>query len=166
MQSISKRGMVFLIIVLFMASFSAVHAQKKEAGKPNILVIWGDDIGITNISYNTDEGDIAAIRHGDWKIVYLENRGEAFEVWREPFIKLRLPLIFNLRRDPYERAQHNANGYNNWVWHHTYIIYYGTAVAMQFLTTFKDYPPSQTPGSWSFDQILENLRMMQETANR
>jgi arylsulfatase len=56
-----------------------------------------------------------AIRWNDWKVVYKENRGEAFGVWREPFTDLRVPLIFNLRRDPYERAQHNSNTYNDWM---------------------------------------------------
>ena len=54
------------------------------------------------------------MRVNDWKAVFLENRGEAFGVWREPFVELRIPLLFNLRRDPFERAQHNSNTYNDW----------------------------------------------------
>ena len=64
--------------------------------------------------YVNDDGQIVAIRYSDWKTVFLENRGEAFEVWREPFTELRVPLLFNLRRDPFEKAQHNATVYNDW----------------------------------------------------
>jgi lipocalin len=63
------------------------------------------------------------MRTGDWKVVSNENRGEAFGVWMEPFVDLRVPFIFNLRRDPYERAQHNANGYYNWMLERVYITY-------------------------------------------
>ena len=72
--------------------------------------------------YVNDDGDIVAIRWNDWKVVYKENRGEAFGVWREPFTDLRVPLIFNLRRDPYERAQHNSNTYNDWLLERVFII--------------------------------------------
>ncbi len=61
-----------------------------------------------------DDGEIVAARYQDWKVVCLENRGEAFGVWREPFVQLRVPLLFNLRRDPFEKAQHNSNTYNDW----------------------------------------------------
>jgi arylsulfatase A-like enzyme len=61
--------------------------------------------------YVNDDGQVVAIRYDAWKVVFLENRGQAFEVWREPFTELRVPLLFNLRRDPFERAQHNANIY-------------------------------------------------------
>jgi arylsulfatase len=64
--------------------------------------------------YVNDDGEIVAARYQDWKVVWLENRGEAFGVWREPFVELRVPLLFNLRRDPFEKAQHNSNTYNDW----------------------------------------------------
>ena len=62
----------------------------------------------------TDDGQIVAARYGPGKGVFLENRGRAFEVWREPFVELRVPPLFNLRRDPFERAQHNSNTCNDW----------------------------------------------------
>jgi len=68
--------------------------------------------------YINDVAEVVAIRVGDWKAVYLENRAEQLQVWREPFIQLRLPLLFNLRRDPFERAQHNyfrANGFKTFI---------------------------------------------------
>ena len=69
-----------------------------------------------------DDGQIVAMRYNDWKAVFLENRGVAFGVWREPFTELRVPLLFNLRRDPFERSQHNANTYNDWFLDRVYVL--------------------------------------------
>ena len=76
----------------------------------------------SDFMYVNDDGQVVAIRYDDWKVVFLENRGEAFGVWREPFIELRVPLLFNLRRDPFERAQHNANIYNDWFLDRAYVV--------------------------------------------
>ncbi len=111
--------------------------------------------------YVNDDGQIVAVRANDWKAVYLENRGEAFGVWREPFVELRIPLIFNLRRDPFERAQHNANTYNDWFLDRPFILFGINSVAMNFLLTFKDYPPSATAGSFN----LENVKKQIEAAS-
>jgi arylsulfatase A-like enzyme len=108
--------------------------------------------------YVNDDGQIVAARYDDWKVVFLENRGQAFEVWREPFIELRVPLIFNLRRDPFEKAQHNATIYNDWVLDRAFVIVPIQGLAAQFLQTMKDYPPSQKPGSFNLSKIEEQLR--------
>ena len=108
--------------------------------------------------YVNDDGQIVAARYNDWKAVFLENRGEAFGVWREPFIELRVPLLFNLRRDPFEKAQHNSNTYNDWFLDRVFIIVPIQAMAAQFLQTMVDYPPSQEPGSFNLSSIEENLR--------
>ena len=110
--------------------------------------------------YVNDDGDIVAIRWNDWKVVYKENRGEAFGVWREPFVELRVPLIFNLRRDPYERAQHNSNTYNDWLLERVFVIGGANAIAQQFLLTMRDYPPSQTPGSFNLDSMQKRIEAM------
>jgi len=107
--------------------------------------------------YVNDDGDIVAVRHDDWKVVYQENRGEAFGVWMEPFTELRVPLIFNLRRDPYERAQHNANIYYDWLLDRVFIGFRASAIAGQFLQTFVDYPPSQTPGSFNLEAMKKKI---------
>ncbi|MBN2293902.1 MAG: sulfatase-like hydrolase/transferase, partial [Pirellulales bacterium] len=112
--------------------------------------------------YVNDDGQIVAIRLGDWKAVFLENRGKAFEVWREPFTELRLPLLFNLRRDPFEKAQHNSNTYNDWFLDRAFVCVPMQQVAGKFLMTMKDYPPSQTPGSFN----LEKVQKMIEDAAR
>ncbi|MGA6924141.1 MAG: hypothetical protein WBY88_00590 [Desulfosarcina sp.] len=71
--------------------------------------------------YVNDDGQVVALRVDDWKAVFLENRGQAFGVWREPFIEVRVPLLFNLRRDPFERAQHNSNTYDDWFLDRVYL---------------------------------------------
>jgi arylsulfatase len=107
--------------------------------------------------YVNDDGEIVAVRWNDWKVVYKENRGEAFGVWREPFTNLRVPLIFNLRRDPYERAQHNSNTYDDWLLDRVFIIFGANAGAMQFLQTMKEFPPSQAPGSFNLDSVMKEI---------
>jgi arylsulfatase A-like enzyme len=107
--------------------------------------------------YVNDDGQVVALRYADWKAVFLENRGEAFEVWREPFTELRVPLLFNLRRDPFEKAQHNATTYNDWFLDHPFVVVPLQQIAGQFLMTMKDYPPSQTPGSFNLDKIQKQL---------
>jgi len=111
--------------------------------------------------YVNDDGQIVAIRYLDWKTVFLENRGEAFEVWREPFTELRVPLLFNLRRDPFEKAQHNATIYNDWFLSRPYIVVPLQGLAAKFLMTMKEYPPSQSPGSFNLTKIEEQLRKSQ-----
>jgi arylsulfatase len=108
--------------------------------------------------YVNDDGQIVAARYDDWKVVFLENRGKAFEVWREPFVELRVPLLFHLRRDPFEKAQHNANGYNNWFLDRVFVIVPIQAMAGKYLQTMKDYPPSQSPGSFNLSKIQETLK--------
>jgi len=108
--------------------------------------------------YVNDDGQIVAARYTDWKVVFLENRGEAFEVWREPFIELRVPLIFNLRRDPFEKAQHNATVYNDWLLDRAFVIVPIQGLAARFLMTMKEYPPSQSPGSFNLSKIEEQLK--------
>ncbi len=110
--------------------------------------------------YVTDGGEVSAIRVGDWKAHYLENRAHQLQVWREPFIQLRLPLIFNLRRDPFEKAQHNSNTYHDWVIDRAYMLGPMQVVASNFLMTLKEYPPSQAPGDWSLSTLEAQIKNM------
>ena len=107
--------------------------------------------------YVNDDGQIVALRYGDWKAVFLENRGMAFEVWREPFTELRVPLLFNLRRDPFERAQHSANTYNDWFLERPFVVVPLQQLAAKFLLSMKEYPPSQTPGSFNLEKIQKMI---------
>lgn len=107
--------------------------------------------------YVNDDGQIVAMRYDAWKAVFLENRGVAFEVWREPFVELRVPLLFNLRRDPFERAQHNSNTYNDWFLDRVYLLAPMQQLGAKFLQTMKDYPPSQTPGSFNLEKVQKQI---------
>ena len=108
--------------------------------------------------YVNDDGQVVAARWQDWKVVFLENRGEAFGVWREPFVELRVPLLFNLRRDPFEKAQHNSNTYNDWFLDRAFVLVPIQQLAGRFLTSMKDYPPSQTPGAFNLSKIEEQIK--------
>lgn len=107
--------------------------------------------------YVNDIGEIVAARVGDWKVVFMENRAETMALWREPFVELRAPLLFNLRRDPFERAQHNSNTYNDWWIERVYVIVPVTDVVAKFLMTMKDYPPSQTAGSFNLTKMQQQI---------
>lgn len=108
--------------------------------------------------YVNDDGQVVALRYDAWKAVFLENRGQAFGVWREPFTELRVPLLFNLRRDPFERAQHNANTYNDWFMDRAFVLVPLQQIAAKFLMTLKEFPPSQSPGSFNLTKIEESLK--------
>jgi arylsulfatase A-like enzyme len=113
--------------------------------------------------YLNDAAEVVAIRVNDWKAVYLENRAEQLQVWREPFVHLRLPLLFNLRRDPFEKSQHNSNTYHDWMIDRAFVLVPLQAVASRFLLTLKDFPPSQKPGDWSLDSLEKQIKGMATT---
>lgn len=108
--------------------------------------------------YFSDTGDLLNLRYDDWKIVFAEQRAEGFDVWQEPFVFLRLPKIFNLRSDPFERAAEESIGYARWRIDRTYLLLPAQAIVAQFLATFRDFPPRQTPASFSIDQVMEQLQ--------
>ena len=110
--------------------------------------------------YVGDDGNIMSIRVGDWKATYLENRAHQLQVWREPFIKLRMPLLFNLRRDPFEKAYENSNTYHDWMIDRAYVLGPMQTVAARFLMTMKEYPPSQKPGDWSLESLEKQIKDM------
>jgi arylsulfatase len=109
--------------------------------------------------YFNDDGDLVALRYDNWKLVFAEQRATGtMRVWSEPFTALRIPKIFNLRTDPYERADITSNTYYDWLLEHAYIFVPAQAVVGQFLVSFKEYPPSQKSASFSIDQVMDKLR--------
>lgn len=110
--------------------------------------------------YVGDDGAIMAIRVGDWKAIYLENRAHKLDVWREPLVHLRMPLLFNLRRDPFEKSYENSNTYHDWMIDRAYVLGPMQVVASRFLMTMKDFPPSQTPGDWSLESLEAQVKRM------
>jgi arylsulfatase A-like enzyme len=108
--------------------------------------------------YFNDDGDLVAMRYDNWKIVYEEQRAPGgFAVWQDPFTVLRVPKMFNLRMDPYERADIVSDQYNDWLVKNDYIITQGMLKSATFLESFVQYPPSQPPASFSIDQIRKSV---------
>ncbi len=108
--------------------------------------------------YFNDDGDLVALRYENWKSVFEEQRETGtLQIWAEPFTKLRVPKMFDLRSDPYERADITSNTYWDWVLEHAYLLVPAQAYVADFLGTFKDYPPAQSAASFSIDQIQESV---------
>ncbi len=105
--------------------------------------------------YWTDDGDCAALRYNNWKMVFLEQRGHGFDVWQEPLVELRLPKLFNLRTDPLERADHEAIGYSKWRFERAFLIAPAGAYVGQWLQSFEEFPPRQEPGSFNLSKVME-----------
>ena len=111
------------------------------------------------IFYFSDDGDLTAVRYNDWKAVFMEQKTEGtLRVWMDPFVPLRVPLIFNLRRDPYERAEVTSNTYYDWLIDRAYMLYGAQAIVGNFLQTFKEFPPRQKAASFTVDQAMEKLK--------
>jgi arylsulfatase len=110
------------------------------------------------IFYFSDDGDLTAMRYNDWKLIFMEQKTEGtFRVWMEPFVPLRVPLIFNLRRDPYERAESTSNTYYDWLIDHAFLLVPAQDYVGQFLSTFKEFPPRQKAATFSLDEVMEQL---------
>jgi arylsulfatase A-like enzyme len=115
--------------------------------------------------YISDDGDILAIRMGDWKVVLMEQRAKQLQCWFEPFVKLRAPKMFNLRRDPFERADENSNTYWDWVISHAYLLYEMQGLVAQQIQDFVRFPPRQKPAAFNLDEVLRHLQEASGGAN-
>ncbi len=110
------------------------------------------------VFYFSDDGDLTSLRYEDWKLIFMEQKAETtFRAWIEPFVPLRLPLIVNLRRDPYERGMKTSNTYYDWMLDRVYLLVPAQTFVGEFLATFKEYPPRQKAASFSLDQVMEQL---------
>ncbi|PZV23827.1 MAG: arylsulfatase [Cyanobium sp.] len=119
----------------------------------------------TSFFYISDDGDILAIRMQDWKAVLMEQRAKELSCWMEPFVKLRIPKIFHLRRDPFEQADENSNTYNDWLISHAYIMYMMQAVVAGQIENFVKFPPRQKPASFNLDAVMRDLESAGGGAN-
>ena len=109
--------------------------------------------------YLNDDGDFVAMRYENWKMVFEEQRATGtMRIWAEPFTKLRVPKMFDLRSDPFERADITSNTYYDWFLDNAGLLYGMLAAAGEFLKTFKEFPPSQRPSSFSIDQMVEQMQ--------
>jgi len=108
--------------------------------------------------YFNDDGDLVALRFDNWKVVFLEQRVEGtLRIWAEPFVPLRIPKLYNLRTDPFERADITSNTYYDWLIDRAYLVLAAQTVVAQFVATFKDFPPRQKPGSFTISQALAKM---------
>jgi len=113
--------------------------------------------------YWSDDGDLMALRVGDWKATFMEQRAHGLGVWREPLVSLRAPKIYNLRSDPFERGDVDASMfYDKWMADRAFLLVPAQAIVGEFLKTFEKFPPRQKPSSFSIDQALEKAREGQE----
>jgi arylsulfatase len=111
------------------------------------------------IFYFADTGELTALRYNDWKLIFLEQKAYGtLRAWIEPWTELRVPLMFNLRRDPYERSYRTSNTYYDWVIDRVFFLVPAQEYVGKFLATFKEFPPRQKPASFSIDQVMEKMQ--------
>jgi hypothetical protein len=110
------------------------------------------------VVYFSDDGDIIAVPVGDYKFQLAVQRAVSTQAWAEPFVKLRLPHIVNLRRDPFERADWNSNVYWDWAVYHIPQMYLMQAVIAGQMEDFAKFPPRQAPASFNLDSVLEQAK--------
>src|SRR5262249_18983961 len=113
--------------------------------------------------YWSDDGDLMALRVGNWKVMFMEQRSHGFDVWKEEMFTLRAPDIYNLRSDPFERGKEDATlFYGKWMADRVFLLVPAQAIVGEFLKTFQEFPPRQRPASFSIDRALEKARQQQE----
>jgi arylsulfatase len=109
--------------------------------------------------YFSDDGDLLALRHGNWKMAFkVQDQPGTMAVWQREFRGLRLPYLFNLRTDPYERATITSNTYWDWYIRHVFLLVPAQEKVGEFLATFKEYPPRQKAASFTIDQVLQKMQ--------
>jgi arylsulfatase len=109
--------------------------------------------------YVNDDQQVTGLRYDNWKMVFMEQRMEGtFRVWSEPFVTLRVPKIFNLRTDPYERADITSNTYYDWLFDHVFLLVPAQAYVANFLMTFKEYPQRQKAATFNLDEVLQTMK--------
>jgi len=107
--------------------------------------------------YFSDDGMLVGLRYSDWKVVFAEQKAHYFDVWAYPLTQLRTPKIFNLRRDPFERADTDSNNYRRWWIQHAFILVPAQEYVAKFMSTFKEFPVRQKPASFNLDKVMETL---------
>jgi len=108
--------------------------------------------------YFTDDGQLSALRYGQWKVMFTVQKAHGIHVWQEPYVTLRAPQIINLLRDPFERADWESGAYEKWYFERLFLLTPAAAYVGQFISTFHEYPPRQKPGSFNLDRVMESLQ--------
>ena len=108
--------------------------------------------------YFSDDGDVLGLRFDNWKVVFMEQRVQGtLAIWVEPFVALRVPKLFNLRTDPFERADVTSNTYWDWLMDNAVLVLAASGLVTQFLETFEEFPPRQKAASFTIDQAVAKL---------
>jgi arylsulfatase A-like enzyme len=107
--------------------------------------------------YWTDDGSVAALRYGNWKMTFLRQNSEGFKVWETPFEELRVPMVTNLRMDPFKRAPSESMDYTRWALERMYLFAPAAGYVAQWLQSFREFPPRQKPGSFNLDKVMEAM---------
>jgi arylsulfatase len=107
--------------------------------------------------YWTDDGNVAALRYNDWKIHFMIQESHGVRVWQDPFTTVRMPMLMNLRSDPFERAWHESIGYDKWALERVFMIAPAGAIVGEWLQSFKDFPPRQKPGSFNLSNVMDAI---------
>lgn len=107
--------------------------------------------------YFTDDGDYSALRWGDWKVMYSVQEASGVAVWQKPFTELRMPYLFNLRQDPFERARDEAGAYDRWYIEHAFILYGAGKESYKFLMTFQGFPPRHKPDGFKMGDVAKKV---------
>jgi len=108
--------------------------------------------------YINDDGRCVALRMEDWKMVFEEQRAKQMACWGEPFVHLRMPKLFHLRRDPFERADENSNTYWDWFLDHLFLLAPAALLTAQQIQSLREFPPRQKPVAYNLDQVAEQLK--------
>jgi arylsulfatase len=109
--------------------------------------------------YINDDQQLVGLRYDNWKLVFMEQRVQGtLRIWAEPFVTLRIPKIFNIRTDPYERADITSNTYYDWLLDHAFLLVPAQAYVGQFLMTFKDYPQRQKAATFNMNEVMDKLK--------
>jgi len=151
------------------------RAGHEAAGKSFKVSLDGKDMsdyfaGATDTSprneffYVNDDAELVALRVGDYKFVFKEQRAKTLALWAEPFIDLRIPRVFNLRRDPFERALENSNTYWDWMIDHAYMVVPAQVVVAKAVQDIMEFPPRQKPASFNLDSVLAKLQQSSGSA--
>lgn len=112
--------------------------------------------------YINDDAQLVALRYENWKVVFCEQKVEGtLEIWATSFVCRRLPKMFNLRLDPYERADITSNTYYDWTMQRAFLIVPAQALVARFIETFKDFPPRQKPSRFSIDEVMSVMSRSQ-----
>jgi arylsulfatase A-like enzyme len=107
--------------------------------------------------YWTDDGNLAGLRYDQYKAVFMEQQAHGLEIWMQPLVPLRAPKLFNLRSDPFERAEQESGDYVRWFVEHIFVMVPAQAIVAQHLRSFQEFPPRQKPGSFSVDEAMQML---------